>query len=120
MITHEALTGVETKLARRVLTVAHSIAPTLDDLEGEPRQNAIAILQGVAEEAAAFHRRLRSQSTTGARVDYTSIESWFSADDRAGLRSLCKQHSASGPHPIGQFPKPGLLTSIWPEDGSPR
>ncbi|WP_394254711.1 hypothetical protein [Pseudoclavibacter helvolus] len=123
MITYEALTGVETRLARRVLSVARSIAPTLDTLEGERRAEAIAILQGVADDAATFRRGIKSQSVAGARVDYTAAESWFSRDDRSALRALCQAQAtsaSSGAHPIGNFPKAGLITSIWNEDGSCR
>ncbi|VXB32941.1 hypothetical protein [Pseudoclavibacter sp. 8L] len=123
MITYEALTGVETRLARRVLSAARSIAPALDTLTGERRAEAIAILQGVADDAAVIRRGIKSQSVAGARVDYTPTDSWFTRDDRSSLRALCLAESKSTPsgaHPIGSFPKAGLITSIWKEDGSCR
>lgn len=118
MITVEDLTGVDELTAHRILAVAHSIAPCLDGLVEEARSRAIAVLCGVAADVLPRgSRRVKSQRIGPASVEYFDADSWFSADDRAALRGLC-QGAATGGLPIGQFPRPGILKNLWPEDQS--
>lgn len=113
----EDITGVDTTLARRILSVARSIAPCVDSLEGEPKANAVAILQGVAGEAKARGSRLiASQRIPSAQVTYRDVGSWFSDDDRAALKAICGAVSSAG-HPIGTFPAAAsAFGRIWPEE----
>lgn len=110
------ITGVEPTLARRLLAVARSIAPCLDSLEGEAKQDAIVILRGVAAEVpAAGQRHLKSLSRNGTSMAFADVSSAFSDDDRAGLRALCSQSAPVGV-PLGSFPQPAdIITNIWPE-----
>ncbi|MBF4625544.1 hypothetical protein [Clavibacter sp. VKM Ac-2872] len=116
MIGKTDLTGVDEKLALRVIATALSIAPCLHTLEGDDRETAIAILSGVAAEAKSRGaRHVKGQSVGPARVDYGASESWFFADDRASLRALCSA-SASPGGPIGSFPTSSLVSRLWPEE----
>jgi hypothetical protein len=103
-------------LALRIIAVALSIAPGLDDLPtGRNRQMAVAILNGVAAEAGLRGSRfVKAQRMGPASVDYSSVDSWFSADDRIALRSL--GGIGASRLPVGYFPKPGLLGRLWPEE----
>lgn len=107
-------------LARRVLSVARSIAPNIDSLDSDATADATAILNGIATEAAA--RGIRSVDTNKvgtALVKYASPSSWFTEDDRAALRAICKVVATSG-HPIGDFPPPDrAYRGVWPEGGGP-
>lgn len=109
-------------LARRILVYARTvIAPRLDELEGNSREDAIAILTGVAREAQARGPRgITSQGVGSASVRYESTSTWFTEDDRQSLRALCARElagiAASG-HPIGVFPKPPrVFKAVWPEE----
>lgn len=117
MITPEEL-DVDEQLARRVISTARSFAPCLDSLVGDARENAIAILDGVAAEAEARGARsVASQSVGTARVTYGSATSWFTDDDRDGLRALCQAAASGAGHPVGRFPKPAhALKKVWPEE----
>lgn len=116
MITISDLTGVEQQLALRILAVARTIAP-LDTLEGSARDEAIAILRGVADEARGRGSRLvKSQRIGTASVDYSAAESWFSTDDRAALRALVGAVDSGAGLPVGQFPTSRLVGRLWPED----
>ncbi|PPF64544.1 hypothetical protein C5E11_03895 [Clavibacter michiganensis] len=116
MITADDLTGVDELTAHRILAVAHTIAPCLDTLDGEPKSRAIAVLRGVAADVLPRgSRRVKSQRIGPASVEYFDAASWFSTDDRAALRGLCQSASA-GNTPIGQFPRPGILKNLWPEE----
>lgn len=117
MIGPTDLTGVDETLARRVLLHARSIAPCLNNLpDGDDRDGAIAVLRGVAAEATARgSRQIKGQRIGSASVDYTGVDSWFSVDDKAALRSLCSV-GTPGPTPIGEFPKPArVISSMWPD-----
>lgn len=117
MVEISDLTGVEDRLARRILAVARTIAP-LETLEkgSDSWDEAIAVLLGVADEARARGSRLvKSQRVGTASVDYSAAESWFSSDDRAALRALCGG-PASQPGPVGSFPASRLVTRLWPEE----
>lgn len=103
-------------LARRVLVQARTIAPTLDALSGDAQLDALAILQGVAQEAAdRGSRSVASQSVGTAKVVYGAASSWFTDDDRTALRAICRQAIGDG-HPVGEFPFPSRTTrNVWPE-----
>lgn len=120
-ITAEDLNVPDELLARRVLAHARVIAPCLQTLTGDAREDAIAILQGVAREAMARGARsVVSQSVGTARVSYGSASSWFTDDDRAALRVLCPavaESVASAGHPVGRFPNPTrAYKTVWPEE----
>lgn len=110
--------GVDESVARRLLATARSITPCLDELDGEGKATAIAILAGVAAELPLpGSRRVRSQSRNGTSVAFDSFTSAWSAEDRAALRGLCG-HShgvASAGIPAGVFPRPGVVERQWPE-----
>lgn len=110
--------GVDEQLARRVISTARSFAPCLDTLTGTAREDAVAILSGVAAEAEARGvRSVASQSVGTAKVTYGSATSWFTDDDRDGLRALCQSVAAGAGHPVGSFPAPsGALRKAWPEE----
>lgn len=104
-------------LALRVLVHARTvIAPGLDLLEDPERAAAVAILSGVAQEAAQRGpRSVLQQSIGSARVVYSGASGWFTPDDVAALRGLC-QSTPSGDHPVGAFPRPErAYRNIWPE-----
>lgn len=108
------LPDVEEVLAARIIATAKVIAPCLDTLEGDDRATAIAILRGVARDAPTS-RNIRSERTLTASVDYATVDSWFTADDRAALRALCGA-SSNTPGPVGRFPKPAAVTTgMYPE-----
>lgn len=117
MITPSDFPGVDEDVARRIIVAARSIAPCIDSFEDETenKKNALAILRGVAAEAA--DRPARTLVSTGVgpmREQYRDIESNFSAEDRRLLRSLCGAPVASG-MPRGSFPRGGFVTRLWPE-----
>lgn len=115
MIAAEDITGVDATLARRVIVHARSIAPCLESLDGDMKKDAVALLTGVAAEAAARGaRHVRAQRIGPASVDYGPASSWFTDDDRRALRALCG--AAAGGLPLGSFPRPGIIGRLWPED----
>jgi len=115
VIRPDDLTGVDATLARRIIAVGRSIAPGIDNLAGDLREDALAILAGVAGEAKARGSRLvKSQRIGPASVDYTATASWFSEDDKNALRNLCVV-TPSTQGPIGQFPAAGMVSRVWPE-----
>lgn len=109
-------------LARRVIVHARTIASGLDLLDDPDRGDAVAILSGIAQEAAQRGARsVASQGVGTASVTYTaaSAASWFTADDRAALRGLVATVPA-GAHPVGTFPAANrALRSMWPEELQP-
>lgn len=116
MIEASDLPGVPEDLALRVIGFAtRAIAPGVDELpEGRDRKTAVAILRGIAQEAAGRGSRMvKAQRVGTASVDYGSADSWFSADDRAALRALGGAPDTTGP--VGHFPRPGLVGQLWPE-----
>jgi hypothetical protein len=118
MITPEDLTGVDEALARRVIVVGRSIAPCIDDLVGEDRLDALAILRGVVAEAGergSLHVLSERAGTVG--VSYSTVRSWFQSDDKAGLRALCGGPVHAGP--VGEFPARRIYTNIWPDEEAP-
>ena len=111
MITPDDLPGVDPTLARRIITMARSIAPGLDNLvdgagdgDPKPRADAIAILIGVtAESVDRGSLGIKQQVMGPARVTYSDLGSWFTDDDRSALRALVL---ALNPpfNPLGSFP----------------
>jgi hypothetical protein len=119
MITPEDLPSVSEQLARRIIVHGRSIAPCIDDLTGEDKLNAIAILQGVIDGAVdrgSLHILSERAGTVG--VSYSTVRSWFQPDDKASLRSLCG--AASGHEgPVGSFPATSTtISNLWPEEAS--
>jgi hypothetical protein len=117
-ITHADLTGVDEKLARRILARARVIAPCLALLEpnSEEGKDAIAILDGVIQELpAAGQGRLRSMSRNGTSITVAAIASAFEGDPTVSLRSLCGS-VARGGLPVGSFPVERPLRRLWPEE----
>lgn len=115
MITHGDITGVSESTARRILVLARSIAPCLDTLDGDARQDAVAILQGVAADVVTRgSRAVKSQRVGPASVEYVVSASSFSDEDRAALRSLCSLTSTAA-LPMGSFPSDRPLSRMWPE-----
>lgn len=119
MIKPADLTGITGDAAVRLIVLARSIAPCLDTLEDgpgdddpKPRAEAIAILNGVAQ-VQLRPSHIKSERTGPSSAEYFPNSSWFSADDRTALRSLCA--AASGRNPIGSFPTSSPLTNVWPE-----
>lgn len=118
MIAPSDLTDVETSLATRLIAIARSITPGLDDLvnitDGAAlRDEAIAILIGVAGVVAPRGSMMIKQQVIGpARVTYTEQASWFSEDDRAALRALVAQNSAQAFGPLGSFPHPDRTVKL--------
>ena len=110
------LTGVDGKVALRLIAVARSIAPCLDTLAGDAKEQAAAILEGVAAELPqAGSRRARSQSRNGTSVTWDAYGSAFTDDDRDALRALCGVSGlASAGSPAGSFPPSTITTRIWP------
>lgn len=103
-------------IAARVLAHARTFAPCLDLIDEMARVDAIAILSGVAQEAAQRGSRMVARQGVGsASVQYMSAASWFTDDDRAALQALAGT-VASHDHPVGRFPAPErAYRSIWPE-----
>lgn len=106
-------------LGRRVLLYASSVAPCLQSLDGERREDAVAVLRSIAAdiESAPGYRvksRTRGEWTTTYFSD-TEITSIISAADRDALKMLCGGARLAG-SPRGQFPAPHLpLLHMWPE-----
>lgn len=118
MITPSDFPDVDEDVARRIIVAARSIAPCIDSFEDENKKNALAILRGVAKEAADRpNRTLVSTGVGPMREQYRDIDSNFSAEDRGLLRSLCGMSQADG-KPRGSFPRGGFVTRLWPEESS--
>lgn len=116
MITADDIDGVDEGTARRIIALGRSIAPCITTLTDDARTDAIAILQGVAREAATRgSRSVKSQRVGPASVEYFDVASLFSNDDRAALVALCGVVPASS-SPLGSFPAPsGYVHDAWPE-----
>lgn len=117
MIDAQDLDGVDEALARRVLAHTHFIAPCVISLlpGSQEHEYAVAILQGVAAEAKARGSRLvKSERIGPAAVDYQSVDSWFSTDDRNALKALCNVTASAGGS-VGSFPPASLVSRVWPE-----
>lgn len=108
--------GGDADAARRVLVRARAIAPCLNSLEGEARDEAIAILKGVLAEAPeAGTRRAKQLSRNGTAVTFTEGAASFTVEDVTSLRSLCTAQEAQG---LAQasFPVDVLFERLWPEE----
>lgn len=120
MISADDLQGIDELTALRIIAVARSIAPCLDSLEyGADREQAVAILKGVAQEATGRgSRHIKGQRIGSAAVDYRSVSDWFSQEDKDALRAICKT-SAGGGGPVGLFPAADrTLSRLFPESQS--
>lgn len=116
MIVHTDLAGVEEQLARRVLAAARAIAPCIPSLEDEPREDALAIIQGIASDIVARGpRHVKAQGIGPATITYETVRSSFSDDDRDALRALCPAASPSPGLPVGSFPRERPVSQLWPE-----
>ena len=98
-------------LALRVLGYARNLAPCLDSLDGAARDEALAILQAVAEVVAgrAGTAGLKSRAVGDWSWSYLTdaeMGSVFSADDRASLARLCGVSAHASRGPVGSFPEP--------------
>ena len=121
MLEASDLTGVDEGLALRLIGVALTIAPCLDNLVNDTRakKTAIAILREIAKDSKVRGSRvIKSQRAGPASVEYVSTASLFSDDDRASLRNLCAP-GATDAGPIGRFPPPSRAAcQMWPEEHS--
>lgn len=116
VITFEDLELGDEDLAREVLVLALSIAPCLDSLVDEPRENALAILRRVARDApAAGEGRLRSMSRNGTSIGIDTSAPLFDLRARAGLAALCPA-AREGGLPRGSFPQGRPFGRLWPEE----
>ena len=95
-------------LARRVIGYGRNLAPCLDELEGDDREEVLAELKGVAGVVAGRVAGLKGKTVGDWSWTFFSdaeMGSVFGADDRATLRRLCgvaENHSG----PVGYFPPP--------------
>jgi hypothetical protein len=70
----------------------------------------------MAEIAGRGSRQIASQGIGPANVKYTDVASFFSDDDRAGLRGLCSVTVPGPRDPLGSFPAPSrAVHDMWPE-----
>jgi hypothetical protein len=110
--------GVDETLALRVIATARTIAPIDTVTDSDLRAGVVAILTGVAQEAAGRGpRNVTAQRVGPASVNYSTSTSWFTDDDKAALRVLCAAgSSAASMGPVGSFPTPSaVLARVWPE-----
>ena len=116
MIGPSDLPGLDANVARRLIAVARSIAPCLDTLVDEAREDAIAILLGVAAELPAPGTgRMKTQSRNGTSVTWSDYSTAFTADYRSALRALCSTAGTAGA-PVGSFPVSTITRRIWPPE----
>lgn len=114
MLTAGDFPRLDAKVARRVISVALSIAPALDSLEGEAKARAVAIIEGGADELpTSGSRRVRSRSRNGTSVSFDGAAGVFTPEERAALRALCGLTASPGA-PVGSFPPSTITRSIWP------
>lgn len=117
-ITKEDLGLTDEDLARRVLAYGRLLAPCLSDLDGDPREDAIAILKNVASIAAARLPGLKARAVGDWSWTYLTdkeMGSMIGADDRAVLTSLCGTQASTAGGPVGSFPAPPReYRGLWP------
>ena len=114
-ITPNDLDTDDDSLARRVLHQARLIAPCLDSLDGENRETAIAVIDGlIAELPEPGSARVKSLSRNGTSMTF-DLSSAFTLDVRTSLGAFCVPETLPG-LPRGSFP-PALssLTNNWLE-----
>lgn len=95
-------------LARRVLAYARTVAPCLQTLEGDDREDALAILKAVAPRVQSFTAGLKTRRAGDWSWEYFSdaeLGGFFGLDDRATLAALCAASTAPR-GPLGSFPEP--------------
>lgn len=121
MITANDLDIPDKALAARIMAQARAIAPCISSLTGDAKDEAIALLQAIARDAASGGARgVASRQVGTARLSYRDVTSWFTDDDRAALRALCAAPGSGTGHPVGAFPAPArAYKAIWPEEGAP-
>lgn len=116
MLSYDDLSGIPQGTARVVLVYARSIAPGIDLLEGDAKAAAVEILLGVARDAlAAAPRHIANQGLGSARVGYREVASWFSPQEKDGLRALTGAPTIART-PMGSFPTARPLRHLWPEE----
>lgn len=96
-------------LARRVIGYGRNLAPCLDSLDQEPREEARVVLRGVAQTVAGRVAGLKAKAVGDWSWSFFSdaeMGSVFGVDDRATLRRLCGDTAAATLGPIGSFPEP--------------
>lgn len=119
MITANDLDIPDKALAARIMAQARAIAPCISSLTGDAKDEALALLQAIARDAASGGARgVASRQVGTARLSYRDVASWFTDDDRAALRALCGAAPVAGTgHPVGAFPAPArAYKAIWPEE----
>ena len=100
-------------LARRVLAYARPVAPCLQSLEGEPREEALSILKAVASRVQTAQHGLKA---VGDWSFFSDVEmgGYFGVNDQEALRALCGRPPSSGRGPAYSFPEPDeALRRVW-------
>lgn len=120
MVSAADLAGVDEQLALRVFAGARAVAPcitSIDPLSDEGRE-VLALLTAIAADAdvlAAGDRLVSAEKSGTQSVTYAT--SWYSADDRAVLRTYCTAAAAADAGSVGVFPKAHRpITRLWPEE----
>ena len=96
-------------LARRVIGYGRNLAPCLDELEGDDREEVLAVLKGVAGVVAGRVAGLKSKTAGDWSWTFFSdaeMGSVFGVDDRATLARLCGASATGSTGPLGSFPDP--------------
>ena len=96
-------------LARRVIGYGRNLAPCLDSLEGDDREEVLAVLKGVAGVVAGRVAGLKGKTVGDWSWTFFSdaeMGSVFGVDDRATLRRLCGVAATQAKGPVGSFPPP--------------
>ncbi len=122
------LSGVQEDLALALISYAVSVAPCLDSLPAEGtsettdeyRKRALSVLRRAAAKARGrSDENLRGQRVGTASAEYGDVGSYFSRLDEAALAGICTAlgaDAARGAGPVGSFPRPGIVTGLWPEE----
>ena len=96
-------------LARRVIGYGRNLAPCLDSLTDDARDEALAVLRGVAGVVAGRVAGLKSKTVGDWSWTFFSdaeMGSVFGVDDRATLARLCGPAASADRGPVGSFPEP--------------
>lgn len=96
-------------LARRVIGYGRNLAPCLDSLDHEPREEARVVLRGVAQAVAGRVAGLKARAVGDWSWTFFSdaeMGSVFGVDDRATLVRLCGKAASPDTGPVGSFPEP--------------
>lgn len=117
-ITASDLGVTDEDLARRIMVSARRVAPCIDKLIDPARADAIAVLKGViAELPEAGSWRAKSMSRNGTAITFADIESAFTVEARANLRSLCGDLDEGLAQ--GSFPEEKTIERLWPGERYP-